>query len=225
MDDERLELALLSDETLAALIAHGTPRAPLLELARRVYHEALELLASEQRQAALLRSIELAEAAIAEVEAQRRRLKVEQPRIACARGCASCCILRVEIGALEAERLRPVVEALELSAAVEALASEVGSLSRLERLEARRSCALLGRDGECRVHAVRPMACRAANSMSSDACRRAAQLGDSSVGIPVEGTSFGLMRSAALGLSLACADAGLDASQTELHTALRRGIR
>ena len=225
MDAELIERALASDETVASLILHGTPRDALVELSLRVYYEALDLLASGKRQAALTRSIELADAAIAEVAAQRRRLRVEQPRIACARGCSSCCILRVEIGELEAERLRPVVEELGLGAPVRARASEVGSLSRLERLGARRACALLGSDGACRVHAVRPMACRAANSMDSDACRRAAEGGDSSIGIPVEGTSFALMRSAAIGLSLACADAGLDASQTELHSALGRRIR
>lgn len=225
MDAQRIERALGDDETVASLVAHGTSLPALVELSLRVYHDALELLASGKREAALSRCIELAEAAIVEVEAQRRRLRVEQPRIACARGCSSCCILRVEIGELEAERLRPVVEALGLGPAVHALASEVGSLSRLERLGARRACALLGSDGACRVHAVRPLACRAANSLSSDACRRAAERGDSSIGIPVEGASFGLMRSAAIGLSLACGDAGLDASQTELHRALGQGIR
>lgn len=222
MDVERIDQALARDESLAALFAHGTPKPPLLELARRVYHDALDLLAAGRREAALLRSIELAESAIAEVGLQRRRLGVQQPQIACARGCSSCCILRVEIGLLEAERLRGVVETLGLNDAVDAFAAEVGSLSRRERVIARRSCALLGDDGACRVHAVRPIACRAANSLSSEACRRAAERADFGDGIPVEGASFGLMRAAAIALSLACADAGLDASQSELHCALRR---
>lgn len=222
MDAERIEQALASDESLAVLFRHGTPKPPLVEFALRVHREALDLLAAGRREAALVRSIELAESALGEVGAQRRRLGVQQPQIACARGCSSCCVLRVEIGVLEAERLRSAVETLGLSDAIDALATEVGSLARAERLAARRACALLGSDGACRAHAVRPLACRAANSMSSEACRRAVERADVEGSIPVEGTSLGLMRAAAVALSLACADAGLDASQSELHSALRR---
>lgn len=220
IDAERIHTIVTEDETLAALIAAGTPGAPFEELARRVYDDALELLSASQSQAALARAIALGEAAIAEVAEQRRRLRVVAPELACARGCSSCCVLRVEIGPLEAARLAPFVDELGVRAEVERLAREVGSLDRRERLAARRSCALLGPDGACRVHAARPLACRAANSLSRAACESAAAEADTSVRIPVDGAPLGLMRAAALGLSLACADAGLDAARKELHRAL-----
>lgn len=220
IDPERVRKAVSEDETLAALVASGTESAALEELVRRVYAEALDLLGSSRGQAALLRTIALAEAALLEVREQRRRLHVVEPELACARGCSSCCVLRVEVSTLEAERLAPLVNELGLRQEVARAAAELGGLSRRERLAAKRSCALLGSDGACRVHAARPLACRAANSLNRAACERAVAETDTSASIPVEPVQLGLMRAAALGLSLASADALLDARQTELHVAL-----
>ena len=67
IDPERVRKAVSEDETLAALVASGTESAALEELVRRVYAEALDLLGSSRGQAALLRTIALAEAALLEV--------------------------------------------------------------------------------------------------------------------------------------------------------------
>ena len=88
MDAECFRRALAEDETLAALVESGTPSGPLLDLARHVHAEALELLASRREALALERAIAMSEQALAEVVEHKRRLRVLSPEVACARGCS-----------------------------------------------------------------------------------------------------------------------------------------
>ncbi|MGC4094803.1 MAG: YkgJ family cysteine cluster protein [Polyangiaceae bacterium] len=212
------------DETLRALLGSGTPSEPLIELGRRVYLEALSLIAANREQEALERAIELAETCVEQIGEQRRRLNVVVPPLACARGCSHCCTLRVEIGPLEAQRLLPVVERRRQQEALRALGAELGGLSRQQRVGLGRACVFLEADGACGAHAQRPFACRAANSRSADACRAALRHGDALGSIPVDPVPLGLIRSAAIGFGLACADAGLQSELRELHDALSQAL-
>jgi hypothetical protein len=236
MDFERLEALLANDPTLSALVASGTAQAPLLELAARVAKETQPLLeqiaepatgAPERlalTAAVLDGAAALARLAERDVEAQRIRLGVVAPTLACARGCAACCHLRVEISPLEAERLAPVVRALGLEGAVRARAETVGGLSRSERVHARIPCALLDAEGACSVHAVRPLACRAANSLDRRACERAVNVGDGLLTIPVDPVPLGLARASALGVEFASAALGRETAPSELHVGVARAL-
>jgi Fe-S-cluster containining protein len=223
MTDE-LSDALKRDETLAALLAAGLPEAPLLALAAEVRCSALVALQSGDEAGALLRTLAIAERAVAELEKTRRRGMTVLPELACRRGCSSCCQLRVEITALEARRLVVPIRALQLEESVQARANEVRGLSKSERLKRHIGCALLGADGACRAHEMRPLACRAANSFDHTACERALATSDPTSPLPVDSPRLAIQRACAVGLRAAQALLDLPNDLMELHEAVARAI-
>ncbi|MGC4063969.1 MAG: YkgJ family cysteine cluster protein [Polyangiaceae bacterium] len=216
--------ALRRDETLAALLAAGLPEAPLLALAAEAQCAALDALQRGDEEGALGRTIAIAERALDELAAARRRSLTVLPDLACRKGCSSCCQLRVEITELEARRLVGPIRALHLELTIEQRAREVGSLSKNERLKRHVSCALLGEDGACRVHEVRPLACRAANSFDRVACERAFAAADVTAPLPVDSPRIGIQRACAVGLRTAQALLGLPNDLLELHVAVTRAL-
>jgi len=232
MDTERLRAGLLQDATIRAYLDAGLPREPVEAMTEQVRMRTSRLLAGGHRAAALELAIKIGEQALAEVQAQRRHDAASAapagtklpllPAVACAAGCASCCRLRVEVNALEAERLFERARELGLLEATRGLAERVGGLSKVERLRARTNCVFLDEGGACRAHAVRPLACRAANSFDRVACDVSVENASVDAPIPVDAVWLVLLRAARVGLLLACEEQGVSRGLEELHAAIVR---
>lgn len=106
----------------------------------------------------------------------------EEPRLACERGCAACCSLRVGASApevlLAAQFLRAVQPGLrrrgiDLLAGLREVEVRVRGLSEMQRVALRQSCAFVAQ-GVCVIYAVRPLACRGHASHDARACAQAA---------------------------------------------------
>lgn len=105
-----------------------------------------------------------------------------QPPVDCAKGCASCCALRVTALAPEvfvlADYLRATAPALQrhgidLMGAVREADAATRSLNEAARVAARRRCAFVVK-GVCLIHRARPLACRGHASHDRRACADAA---------------------------------------------------
>jgi hypothetical protein len=104
------------------------------------------------------------------------------PALACQRGCAACCSLRVAASAPEvwvvARFLRAVSPALQprgidLPGLVRQAAAATRRLGDGQRVALRRPCPFLAR-GQCVIYTVRPLACRGHASHDVRACQAAA---------------------------------------------------
>lgn len=100
--------------------------------------------------------------------------------MACAPGCPSCCVLNVAVllpeAILIAKRLReklPTSELNDLLRTLSAHRSWTRWMDDEERIIKRAVCPFLDGYGSCRVHEVRPLACRGAASLDADCCRKA----------------------------------------------------
>lgn len=109
-------------------------------------------------------------------------LSEDEPPLACGRGCASCCTLRVTATApellLAARFLRAVQPRLEergidLVGALRQADRRTRGRSEAARVGLRQPCAFVAR-GVCVIYAVRPLACRAHASHDRKACSLAA---------------------------------------------------
>ncbi len=105
-----------------------------------------------------------------------------QPPVDCAKGCASCCALRVTALAPEvfvlADYLRATAPALQrhgidLMAAVREADAATRGLDEAARVAARRRCAFVVK-GVCLIHRARPLSCRGHASHDRRACADAA---------------------------------------------------
>ena len=105
-----------------------------------------------------------------------------QPPVACGKGCASCCSLRVTALAPEvfvlADYLRATAPALQrhgidLIAAVREADATTRGLDETGRVAARRRCAFVVK-GVCLIHRARPLSCRGHASHDRRACVEAA---------------------------------------------------
>ncbi|MGM9428807.1 YkgJ family cysteine cluster protein [Hydrogenophaga sp. MI9] len=105
-----------------------------------------------------------------------------QPPVDCAKGCASCCTLRVTALAPEvfvlADYLRATAPALQrhgidLIAAVREADAATRGLDETARVAARRRCAFVVQ-GVCLIHRARPLSCRGHASHDRRACADAA---------------------------------------------------
>ena len=98
--------------------------------------------------------------------------------VACARGCAYCCNLRVQVQPYEAFRLaawlRRHFDAARLERVISRLRANVGKTRALGEEARKRTnipCALLGDDGACTAYEARPAQCRRYHSTSVDPCK------------------------------------------------------
>ena len=114
-----------------------------------------------------------------------------QPCLACAKGCPTCCALRVTATAPEifllADYVRrveaqPGGEALGLSQRIRAAHEATQGLSEGERLAQAWPCPLMVQD-QCIMHPVRTLACRGHAAFDVEHCRAAARGDDVDVAI------------------------------------------
>lgn len=106
----------------------------------------------------------------------------DEPPLACHRGCASCCTLRVSATAPEvfliARFLRAVLPELhardiDLLGKIRDIAARTRGLSESQRVSIRQFCPFIAR-GACVIYSVRPLACRGHASHDLKACVDAA---------------------------------------------------
>lgn len=117
--------------------------------------------------------------AVAECGAAAETLCRDRP-IACRAGCPHCCMLNVSIllpeGMIIAEWLRERLQPTALGALVGRLAAHcrrVRWMEDEERITKQVVCPLLDAEGNCTVHPVRPLVCRAVASLDRADCREA----------------------------------------------------
>ena len=200
---------------LLAVVAAGERRALGPVLAGDEDGAAIEAAGLAQG-----RALELSRAAIA-------REPPSRP-IACAKGCSFCCFSKVVITAPEALRiaahLRSALgpEALSaVTARIVAADDRTRGLTRARRFEEKIACPLLGDDGSCSVHEVRPLTCAGWTSLDVGACERHFQAEIEGESAPVYGLGYEIAGAILAGLAQACADAGLDGALLELTAAVR----
>lgn len=105
-----------------------------------------------------------------------------QPPLGCAKGCASCCTLRVSASApelllitrfLRATRLAYAQVGIDLIARLREADAVTRGLDEAERVSLRQRCAFIV-NGACAIYSVRPLACRGHASHDVRACMDAA---------------------------------------------------
>ncbi len=156
-------------------------------------------------------------------------------RIACRAGCAWCCYQQVGITAAQALHIAQALRSGdadvtldETLARIAALDDRIRGLSARDRLKTGLPCAFLKND-RCMIYAVRPFACRGANSVDAEFCRRTVEDTD-----PVEAewqrtggqewihaAPFEAMQAVQEGLRDGLTDAGLPDERLELTAAVR----
>lgn len=148
--------------------------------------------------------------------------------LACGAGCSWCC--RQVVGVSEAE-LTVVLDAVAslpakarkaVAAAATKAAKKGKGLDQRQWWAAGILCPLLDEAGLCRVHAARPLPCRAHNSADAGACRRAAE--GEAVPTPVLAAQQGVWANAQLGLLDALAGAGLPTEMLNLALAVNQRL-
>jgi Fe-S-cluster containining protein len=168
----------------------------------------------------LLSAVERLEPLVAEL--------VRERPPACAAGCSRCCHgLKIEASAPEAVAIAEFLRGLapeELAATRAQMAEEAGYAQTLDadtRWREQVPCAFLDdASGQCVIYDVRPLTCRAHTSLSLAQCEAAAR--DPERLTPIDKHAaplaiFGLAKSA---LTVACAEANLDARSFELTNAV-----
>jgi Fe-S-cluster containining protein len=100
--------------------------------------------------------------------------------MACAAGCPHCCVLNVSIllpeGLVIANRLREQLPPAGLDALRGSLAAHCRRVRWMEddeRIYKQVACPLLDGAGNCTIHPVRPLVCRAVASYDRSSCREA----------------------------------------------------
>lgn len=101
----------------------------------------------------------------------------ERP-VACAAGCSHCCHQSVGVTGVEAITIvrylratRNTEELAALTARVRDAGEGTRGLNYKERHSPHLPCVFLGAGGECTIYAVRPLVCRAVNSLDAGECR------------------------------------------------------
>ncbi len=147
----------------------------------------------------------------------------------CRPGCDPCCHTAVTVAAPEAfaivrhlqthipaDALREVRDKMDRNAAL------ASSMTREAYIAELIPCALRTEDGNCRVHAVRPIACAGFLSTSRAKCLDEFNRVPGRDPVPTDRYAMMVGLGVSHGLSDACKQAGLDGTFYELHHALRR---
>lgn len=155
----------------------------------------------------------------------------DRSRRACRAGCSWCCHMAVSITAPEAlliaARLGETLPADGFAEAVERIretSKRVSHLTLEQRAAARVPCALLGRAGECTIHLIRPIGCRAWTSLSAAACEQAFLRDQPGHASDMDRTAWSVGNAVTEGLERGVRDCGLDAGQFEFHSAVLRAV-
>jgi hypothetical protein len=151
---------------------------PIERCGREVERLGAEALTASDGAAALGRLMAAVQEAVeTELRAERSG---SQPEPACGPGCAACCTVNVATlpieGAVAAawlgDRLSQV-DRLERAKSLLAFHDRARWLEDEDRIASRETCPLLGADGRCTIHPVRPLSCRSLSSLDAGDCRRA----------------------------------------------------
>lgn len=112
----------------------------------------------------------------------------ESSRVVCAPGCGACCVVNVTVLIPEAitiawylQRWLPLRQFRNTCDRLEYLLTRTRWLDDEERLFVMEPCAFLDARGNCMIHAVRPLLCRAVTSTDAQACKDAIAM------VPLEG--------------------------------------
>ncbi|MGJ4996352.1 YkgJ family cysteine cluster protein [Bradyrhizobium sp. HKCCYLS3077] len=159
----------------------------------------------------------------ANIDAQTAHL----PALACAKGCPSCCALRVTATAPEIFLLARYIRQIDarmpgtalgsLSRRVKLANRATRGLDEAERMRLRQPCPFVVRGG-CIIHAVRPLACRGHASFDRRACAQA--MAGRDVDVPVSGPHVALRSLVQDALRAALDGTGLASDLYELNQGL-----
>ncbi|XUM24962.1 YkgJ family cysteine cluster protein [Bradyrhizobium oligotrophicum S58] len=159
----------------------------------------------------------------ANIDAQTAHL----PTLACAKGCPSCCALRVTATAPEIFLLARYVRQIDQRMPATALGSlsrriklahrATRGLSEIERMKLRQPCPFVVRGG-CIIHPARPLACRGHASFDRRACAQA--MAGREVDVPVSAPHVALRALVQDSLRAALGVAGLASGLYELNQGL-----
>lgn len=146
----------------------------------------------------------------------------------CRAGCAFCCHTAVAINVPEALAMLAHLRTHSTPAELANIQRDLGVNAALAGLRGRTQyvaenipCALLTKDGNCRVHPVRPLACAGFMSTSRTACEREFHRVFNRGLVPVDPFALQAGLGVSHGVKDACDAAGLDGRYYELHHALR----
>ena len=154
---------------------------------------------------------------------------LERTRVACAAGCAGCCVVNVAVLMPEAialvEHVRnglPAECSHALAQRVAAHYGQVRGLNEQQRLSVQAGCAFLSPQGTCLVYPLRPLMCRSVSSTDPADCRAALTAADPEAAPPVlmNLQQKQLCDTAFIELAQAMATLGLDDRSTTLGTAV-----
>ncbi len=173
--------------------------------------------------AAALAAIHVADTALAAASAD-PGVGPKLKALACHRGCAWCCHQVVGVTPAEAALLAQAFAELprgdqdRIRNRTQDVARRGQGLDQRGWWAAKLPCPLLGDDGGCVLHPVRPLPCRAYTSADDGLCRRS--LEGEAVRIPVLAAQWTIYGQAQAGLSAALAAAGVDPGPVSLVDAL-----
>ncbi|MBX3724541.1 MAG: YkgJ family cysteine cluster protein [Xanthomonadales bacterium] len=153
-------------------------------------------------------------------------------QLACRRGCALCCHLRVAVTAVEVLALAAYIRSQLDEAGFVALRERIAdSAAQLHALPTGRlfatnlPCPLLAADGACSMYAARPFNCRAYHSLDYAACLASFQQPeDATLGHPRSVAVARVHAGVQQGLREAGETAGTDTDHYELVTALAEAL-
>lgn len=154
---------------------------------------------------------------------------LDRARVACAAGCASCCVVNVAVLMPEAIALvdhvrngLPAGFSHELAQRVAAHYGQVRGLNEQQRLSLQASCAFLSGQGTCLVYPLRPLMCRSVSSTDPASCRAALTAADPEAAPPVlmNLQQKQLCDTVFIELAQAMVTQGLDDRSTTLGTAV-----
>lgn len=202
---------------------------PGADNARRIAAEAASESANLARRAGPERA---RRASLRRLDAELARVPAtDRGAVACAAGCDLCCHLRVVATPVEVfgllDYLRSAFDAdgfAAFRARVAAAAKRLTGLSRDAVLATNLPCPVLV-DGRCSAYAARPLNCRAYHSLDRTACERSfAAPTDASLGHPQYAAVARVHEGVQAGFARGLSDAGYDASEVELVTALAEAL-
>ncbi len=173
--------------------------------------------------AATRRATALAEATLAE------NLADDIHPMACAAGCATCCVINVGVLFPEVLSITEFLgrrlsrfEVAKLQKEIEELYQVTRWLDEEDRLMVRRNCSFLDAAGTCSIYPVRPLLCRSVTSTDADACRgalTATVFGEQAL-VLMNLFQKSLMEAAYLGVARGLDSLGLDSRGARLTAAM-----
>lgn len=160
------------------------------------------------------------------------RPRASRPEVACRKGCAMCCHLRVMatpaevLGLVHYMQQQLGAEAMDAAAArIAFAAAQLRLLPRERLLLTNVACPVLV-DGACGAYAARPLNCRAYHSLDYDACLASfLEPADTSLTHPHSAPDARVHEGVQLGLIEVLRSAGVDSRQYELVTAMDEALR